>query len=153
VPDIVVRYDGSVNAMCALEWAMQHAALQHATLTVLAVNEVAASPWTGNPAVMPSCRHAVMPQDAVMLQQARTAAENAVAKVVSEHGDTQPPTLKVTVMNGFAVQELINASCDAEVLVVGSRGQLGFPALGLGATSTKITNCASCPIVILPPAS
>jgi nucleotide-binding universal stress UspA family protein len=66
VPDIVVRYDGSVNAMCALEWAMQHAALQHATLTVLAVNEVAASPWTGNPAVMP--------QDAVMLQQARTAA-------------------------------------------------------------------------------
>jgi hypothetical protein len=45
---------------------MQHAALQHATLTVLAVNEVAASPWTGNPAVMP--------QDAVMLQQARTAA-------------------------------------------------------------------------------
>jgi nucleotide-binding universal stress UspA family protein len=51
VPDIVVGYDGSVNAMYALEWAMQHAALQRATLTVLAVNEVAASPWTGNPAV------------------------------------------------------------------------------------------------------
>jgi nucleotide-binding universal stress UspA family protein len=94
VPDIVVGYDGSVNAMYALEWAMQHAALQRATLTVLAVNEVAASPWTGNPAVMP--------QDAVMLQQARTAAENAVAKVVSELGDTQPPTVKVTAMNGFA---------------------------------------------------
>ena len=145
MPDIVVGYDGSVNAMYALEWAMQPAALQHATLTVLSVNEVAASPWTGNPAVMP--------QDAVMLQQARTAAENAVAKVVSELGDTQPPTVKVTAMNGFAAQELINASCDAGLLVVGSRGQLAFPALRLGATSTKIANCASCPIVIMPPAS
>lgn len=106
MPDIEVGYDGSVNATYALEWAMQHAALRHATLAVLAVNEVAASPWTGNAAVMP--------QDAVMPQQARTAAENAVAKVVSELGDTQPPTVKVTATNGFAAQELINASCDAE---------------------------------------
>jgi nucleotide-binding universal stress UspA family protein len=53
MPDIVVGYDGSVNAMYALEWAMQHAALQHATLTVLSVNEVAASP---GPAILPSCR-------------------------------------------------------------------------------------------------
>ncbi|MGD0705379.1 MAG: universal stress protein [Trebonia sp.] len=55
-------------------------------------------------------------------------------------------------MNGFAVQELINASRDADVLVVGWRGQLGLPALRLGATSTKIANYASCPIVIMPPA-
>jgi hypothetical protein len=66
---------------------MQHAALQHATLTVLAVNEVAANPWTGNPAVMP--------QDAVMPRQARTAAENAVARVVSQLGDTQRPTVQL----------------------------------------------------------
>jgi hypothetical protein len=79
-----------------------------------------------------------MPQNALMLQQARTAAENAVAKVVSELGDTQPPTVKVTAMNGFAAQELINALCDADLLVVGSRGKLGFPALRIGATSTKI---------------
>jgi nucleotide-binding universal stress UspA family protein len=79
-----------------------------------------------------------MPQDAVMPQQARTAAKNAVAKVVSELGDTQPPTVKVTAMNGFAAQELINALCDADLLVVGSRGQLGFPALRLGATSRQL---------------
>jgi nucleotide-binding universal stress UspA family protein len=49
--------------------------------------------------------------------------------------------------------KLINASCDADLLVVGSRGQRGFPALRLDATSTKIANYASCPIVIMPPAS
>jgi nucleotide-binding universal stress UspA family protein len=70
-----------------------------------------------------------------------------------ELGDTQPPTVKVTAMNGFAAQELINALCDADLLVVGSRGQLGFQALRLCATSTKIANYASCPIVIMPPAS
>jgi hypothetical protein len=37
----------------------------------------------------------------------------------------------LTAMNGFAAQELINASRYADMLVVGSHGQLGFPALRL----------------------
>lgn len=65
---VVVGYDGSGNAAYALGWAMRQAGLQHGTLRVLAVNEVAASPWTGNPAVMA--------QDAVMLRQAQQTAED-----------------------------------------------------------------------------
>ena len=143
MPSIVVGYDGSANSAYALGWAMRQAALQHGTLTVLAVNEVAASPWTGNPAVMS--------QDTVMLQQARQAAEDAVSKAASGLGETERPVVTVTAMNGFAAQELINASQDADLLVVGSRGQLGFPALRLGATSTKIAHYAKCPLVIMPP--
>ncbi|HEY5352016.1 MAG TPA: universal stress protein [Streptosporangiaceae bacterium] len=119
--------------------------LQHGTLTVLAVNEVAASPWTGNPAVMP--------QDTVMLQQARTAAEDAVTKAAHELGGAEQPSVTVTARNGFATEELINASRDGDLLVVGSRGQLTFPALRLGATSTKIAHDAKCPLVLVPPAS
>jgi len=145
MPSIVVGYDGSANSAYALGWAMRQAALQHGTLTVLAVNEVAASPWTGNPAVMS--------QDTVMLQQARQAAEDAVSKAASGLGETERPVVTVTAMNGFAAQELINASQDADLLVVGSRGQLGFPALRLGATSIKIAHYARCPLVIMPPAS
>jgi nucleotide-binding universal stress UspA family protein len=145
MPAIVVGYDGSANAAYALGWAMRQAALQHGTLTVVAVNEVAASPWTGNPVVMP--------QDAVMLQQALQAAEVAVSKAARELAETEQPAVTVTAMNGFAAQELINASQDADLLVVGSRGQLGFPALRLGATSTKIAHYARCPLVIMPPAS
>jgi nucleotide-binding universal stress UspA family protein len=144
MPAIVVGYDGSANAAYALGWAMRQAALQHGTLRVLAVNEVAASPWSGDPAVMP--------QDAVMLRQAQQAAEDAVRKAASELGDTERPEVTVTAMNGFAAQELINASDDADLLVVGSRGQLGFPALRLGATSTKIAHYTKCPLVIMPPA-
>ena len=143
-PKIVVGYDGSANAAHALGWAIRQAALQHGTLTVLAVNEVAASPWTGNPAVMP--------QDTVMLQQARTAAADAVTKAAHELGDADQPSVTVTARNGFATEELINASRDADLLVVGSRGQLIFPALRLGATSTKIARDAKCPLVLVPPA-
>ena len=145
MPSIVVGYDGSANAAHALRWAMRQAALQHGTLRVLAVNVVAASPWTGNPAVMA--------QDAVMLRQAQQAAEDAVSKAAGELGETERPEVTVTAMNGFAAQELINASEDADLLVVGARGQLGFPALRLGATSTKIAHYAKCPLVIMPPAS
>jgi nucleotide-binding universal stress UspA family protein len=68
----VAGFDGSPNAAYALGWAMRHAAHEHAELTVLAVNEVAATPLNGN--------LAVMPQDAAMLQQARRATEDAAAK-------------------------------------------------------------------------
>jgi nucleotide-binding universal stress UspA family protein len=145
MPGIVVGFDGSANATYALGWAMRQAALQQAALTVLAVNEVAASPWTGNPAVMP--------QDAVMLQQARQAAEDAVTKAADELGEATRPSVTVTATDGFAAQELINASQDADLLVIGSRGQLGFPALRLGAISTKIVHYARCPVVLMPPAS
>jgi nucleotide-binding universal stress UspA family protein len=144
-PKIVVGYDGSANAEHALGWAIRQAALQHGTLTVLAVNEVAASPWTGNPAVMP--------QDTVMLQQARTAAEDAVTKAAHELGDAEQPSVTVTARNGFATEELISASRDADLLVVGSRGQLTFPALRLGTTSAKIAHSAECPLVLVPPAN
>jgi hypothetical protein len=73
---------------------MRQAALQHGALRVLAVNEVPASPWTGNPAVME--------QDAVMLRQAQQAAEDAVSKAAGELGETERPEVTVTAMNGFA---------------------------------------------------
>jgi nucleotide-binding universal stress UspA family protein len=94
-----------------------------------------------------------MPQDAVMLQQARQAAADAVAKAVSELGDDERPSVTVTATSGFPAQELINASHDADLLVIGSRGNLGFPALRLGATSIKIAHYAGCPVVIVPPVS
>jgi hypothetical protein len=58
-------------------------------------------PWTGNPAVME--------QDAVMLRQAQQAAEDAVSKAASELGETERPEVTVTVMNGFAAQELLSS--------------------------------------------
>ena len=142
---VVVGFDGSANATYALGWAMRQATREHAELTVLAINEVAASPYNGAPSVMP--------QDAVMLEQARQAAEGAVAKAAVELGEADTPPVTVVAKNGFAAQELIAAARNADLLVLGSRGQLSFPALRLGTISTKVAQYVNCPVVFVPPVS
>ena len=56
MPGIVVSVDGSAESQHALEWAVTHAALEDAPLTVLAVHRVAASAWTANPIIYPEDR-------------------------------------------------------------------------------------------------
>jgi nucleotide-binding universal stress UspA family protein len=68
---IVVGIDGSHNASHALEWAMKEAALRKAPLTVLTVNAVTASYWTGNPVTVPA--------DEERIIKIRKLAEDAVA--------------------------------------------------------------------------
>jgi len=53
MPGIVVGVDGSADSQSALEWAMTHAVLEHAPITVLAVHQVAATAWTGDPIIYP----------------------------------------------------------------------------------------------------
>jgi nucleotide-binding universal stress UspA family protein len=142
MPGIVVGYDGSENAEYALRWAMQRAVAEHLPLTVLTVNEVAMNPYTGQPSVIA--------EDAVMLGKARQAAVDVVAKVSGDLGS--PPAVSVSAVSGLAGEELILASRDAEMLVIGSRGEREFPALRVSEVATKVAHYSSCPIVIVPPA-
>jgi nucleotide-binding universal stress UspA family protein len=139
---ITVGVDGSHDSQQALEWAMKEAAFRHAALTVVTVNEVAASHWTGNPIIMD--------QDPVAEEQARQAADDAVAKIAGQLGDAQPPSVNVRAVSGFAAQELIDASKDSDLLVVGSRGGGGFARLMLGSVSSKVVHHAACPVVVVP---
>lgn len=139
---IVVGLDGSSNAHKALDWAMREAASRHAALTVLTVHEVMASAWTGTPVLLSG--------DADAVRQYRQAADEAVAKAASELGESQPASVTVKAVNGFAAQELINASRDADLIVVGSRGAGGFASLLLGSISSQVVQHASCPVVTVP---
>jgi nucleotide-binding universal stress UspA family protein len=142
MPGIVVGYDGSENAEYALSWAMKRAATEHLPLTALTINEVAVNPYTGQPSVVP--------EDAIMLEKARQAAEDAVAKISRKM--SKPPTVTVNAVTGLAGEELIMASRHADMLVIGSRGQREFPALRVSEVATKVAHYSSCPIVIVPPA-
>lgn len=53
-------------------------------------------------------------------------------------------------MNGFPAQELIEASRDADLLVVGSRGGGGFARLMMGSVSDQAVRHAYCPVVVVP---
>jgi len=139
---ITVGIDGSHDAHRAMEWAMKEAAIRHVPLTVVTVHEVAVSGWTGHPIILP--------MDKSDVEKARQAAEETVAKATAQLGEPQPASVTVRAVNGFPAQELIEASRDADLLVVGSRGGGGFARLMLGSISDKVTRHAHCPVVVVP---
>jgi nucleotide-binding universal stress UspA family protein len=143
---IVVGVDGSANSRPALEWAMEEAAAKHAPLTVLTVHEVAASFWTHHPIAVPA--------DEALLESSRQAASELVAKTATELGASQPASVTVRAVNGFAAAELIEASRDADLIVVGARGGANVGGLAqhmpIGSVSNKVLHHAACPVVIVP---
>ena len=56
----------------------------------------------------------------------------------------------MTVVTGDPAEELIKASSDADMLVVGSRGNGGFARLLLGSVSSKVMHHAACPVTVIP---
>ena len=142
MPGITVGIDGSGGAHRALEWAMKEAAARHSPLIVVAVHEVLASGWTGNPVILP--------QDEQAVDKTRRAAEELVAKAAAQLGESQPLAVTVRAVNGLPAQELIEASRDADLLVVGSRGGGGFARLMMGSVSDQVVRHAHCPVVVVP---
>jgi nucleotide-binding universal stress UspA family protein len=139
---IIVGVDGSHGAHRALDWAMKEAAAHHAQLTVVTVHEVPVSGWTGNPIILPI--------DAPELEKTRQAAEDMVTKAAAQLGESRPASVTIHAVNGFPAEELIQASRDADLLVVGSRGAGGFTRLMMGSVSNQVVHHAHCPVVVVP---
>jgi nucleotide-binding universal stress UspA family protein len=143
---IIVGVDGSANAKYALEWAVKEAAAKHEALTVMAVNEVAASFWTHQPITVPA--------DEALLDKARQAAADLTEKAVSDIGGPKPASVTIRAINGFAADELVYASKDADMIVVGARGgaQSGGMAhhTPVGSVSNKVLHHSHCPVVVVP---
>jgi nucleotide-binding universal stress UspA family protein len=142
MPGIVVGIDQSPHAHVALDWAMREAAMRGTTLTIVTVVTAMASPWTKKPLTVPDADEAVA--------HARQAAEEAVAKSAGEIGDAQPSSVTVQAFTGFPAKALIDASREADLVVVGSRGSGGFGELLLGSVSSQVAHHAFGPVVIVP---
>jgi nucleotide-binding universal stress UspA family protein len=56
------------------------------------------------------------------------------------------------VIMGDPAQELVSASHDCDLIVVGTRGTGVWAQLLLGSVSSKLTHHAACPVVIVPAA-
>jgi nucleotide-binding universal stress UspA family protein len=53
-------------------------------------------------------------------------------------------------VNGFVVKELVDASRDADLVVIGARSISGFARLLVGSVSSEIVQQSACPVVIVP---
>ena len=139
LPLIVVGIDGSDESARALEWAAEEAELRGTRMRVVSVWHVPvfvySSGYTpmGSPSAEESSEHA-----------AHTIAEGAAAELRDRGLDAD-----AIVEYGSAAENLIEASAEADMLVVGSRGHGGFTGLLLGSVSTQCAQHAQCPVVIV----
>jgi nucleotide-binding universal stress UspA family protein len=73
-----------------------------------------------------------------------------VQKAVSQVGDPGPASVTVRAVSGLPAHELVGASADADLVVVGSRGGGGFSRLLLGSVTNQVVAHATCPVVVIP---
>jgi len=141
---ILVGVDGSDPSRHALTWAMHEAIQRKVPLTVMYVQPGPVRPATHVYWNMPT-----LPEGGLSPQQTRAAVQEFVDKTAHEIGETVPE-ITISAVTGDPAEELVRASRDADLLVVGSRGSGGFHRLMMGSVSGKVTHHAACPITVVP---
>ena len=133
---IVVGYDGSAGARAALAWAVEEARLRDAALHVV-------NAWA-DPLGEPN-RYASL----IQLEDVEGAADRVLQRGINEVvGDADVVVKRETSYTSPALA-LVEASHDADLLVVGSRGRGGFTGLLLGSVGQQCAHHATCPVVIV----
>jgi len=142
MPGIVVGVDGSGPSQRALEWAMREAAIRQAPLSVLTVHPAVVGYFGGIVST---------PQDLELTGQIKAAVQAETDKALAGLNGPHPESVTVRAVHGFPVEELVNASKEADMVVLGSRGVGGFTRLMLGSTAGQVVQHAHCPVLIVPP--
>lgn len=126
----------------ALEWAGAEADLRKVPLTIITVVP---------PIVIfgPARAPVVRPAGDETLK----AAAMAMSAAAEEATVGREASFLVRAAAGAPAEILLNASADADMLVVGSRGYGGFGRLLLGSVSSLVVHHADCPVVVIPPRS
>ena len=138
---IVVGIDGSEGARRALEWALEEAKLRDARIVVIHA-------WLEPAAVAVG---SVVSAGGVEPEIFEDAAERTLHELlISVDTDGLPHGLESHVVAGAPAHALVEASREADLVVVGSRGLGGFSGLLLGSVSQQVVHHATCPVVVVP---
>lgn len=133
---VVVGVDGSASAAAALEWAARQAQLTGSELDALTAWEWPKSYGFATP----------VPEGYQPEQEARRILEKAIAGVRERYPDL---TIKASVCEGYPIQTLLEASRDADLLVVGSRGHGELAGMLIGSVSGYCVAHAKCPVTVI----
>lgn len=120
---VVVGVDGSQHSVSAASWAAKHAALRHATMHLVLANDTPERD-----------------------EEMRTMLHGIADQLTTQHPHL---TMHQDIVHGHPATELINCSAQAQLIVVGSRGQGPIIDVLLGSVSTKIAHHSHCPIVVV----
>ena len=139
---IVVGVDGSPDAQRATDWALDEARVHGDTVRLV-------NAWQ-----FPSVGIARVAGGPLPVF-GRQDIEKLVAEVLDKAAETarqQEPGVEVEtrLVEGHPGAALVEASSDARLLVVGSRGLGGFKGVLMGSVSSSCAHHAHCPVVVVP---
>jgi nucleotide-binding universal stress UspA family protein len=132
---VVVGIDGSPHSDVALSWAIDEARLRERPLRIVHAFPAMVS-------LVGTTAHEYYPQ---VEQEARTAFEKALASAPAVDG----LDVERDLVRGSPAEQLVAASREANLLVVGSRGLGSFRGMLLGSVSMHCVNQAHCPVVVV----
>jgi nucleotide-binding universal stress UspA family protein len=143
---IVVGVDGSAGSRAALRWAAEEAELRDADLEAV----MAQMPPLPMPLFGPGSTP-VPTTTAPLDPQARTrVSREALEELLHEaFGAQLPSRLSWHFQEGHPVQVLLGRTADADLLVVGARGEGGFVGLLTGSASEQCVRHATCSVVVV----
>lgn len=133
---IVVGVDGSESSKEALQWAARLAPALGATIHAIVAWEYPIV--FGLEGGIPS---AWRPDET-----AKEILNNSLNAVFPKE---RPAGLKGSISQGHSTFVLLDASKEAEMLIVGSRGLGGFAGLLLGSVSSACAEHAKCPVLVV----
>jgi nucleotide-binding universal stress UspA family protein len=131
VKPIVAGFDGSVDSMRALEWAVATAEREHAPVRVVLADLVHRMPG-------------VVAINADEVDHALDQARKCLEASGVDHWTLER-------VEGFAPSVLLRAAEDARLLVVGSLGHGLLAGAVLGSVSQHVVRFATCPVVVVKP--
>lgn len=137
---VVVGVDGSENSGRALDWAVAEAKLRGEALLIMYClpMPIATAPMPDT-LVFPQITDLKKYADGVLAAVAQTARQSAPELGVRTELAIRAPAAG-----------LLEASTDASLVVVGTRGLDSLGAMFLGSVSTRVAANASCPTVVVP---
>jgi nucleotide-binding universal stress UspA family protein len=145
---IVVGVDGSSSSNCAIQWAAHEAEMRNVPLTVVHVVVTPAwgpTPWllVDKPLPVPA------EEDSALEETGRKIIAEAIkiAQDSAQHGTI--PKINSELFFSVPVSTLVNLSMQAQMVVVGSRGQNAMTRVLLGSVSNGLLHHAHCPVAVI----
>lgn len=134
---VTVGVDGSDQARYAVLMAAEQAERNGSTLKIIC----AVQPYTGSLAWMPA------PVDRDSLFAEIQTQLDAGEKWLQSHFPKLP--IELSLVEGSAVEALVNATETSELVVMGTRGRGGFAGMMLGSTTDGVRHHAKGPIMVV----
>lgn len=130
---IAVGVDGSAPSILALRWAGIIAPLMGAKIRAVTAWDFAVPPGQHTP---------------VVPNPDRVAEKVSSVAALKAFGAAPPSALERVIRKGPATKVLVDESMEAQLLILGTRGQGPFKGLLLGSVSTWVAEHSKCAVLI-----